>query len=71
LIVVDYNMFQFDWYREKLAEEHPRLVHLEHDDVPGFIEINLRLRSICTLSLADPQEIICTSSKYSFVNTEY
>jgi len=59
LIIVDDTMFQFDWYRERLSARFPSLVHLELDDVPGFIEANSNSRPICQVGLVNSTSPVC------------
>jgi hypothetical protein len=54
IVVIDANLFQFDWYREQLARDYPLLRHLTDDDLPGFIEINRQIRPVCEVSLVEP-----------------
>ncbi len=59
LVVVDDTMFQFDWYRERLSTLHPFLIHLEDDDVPGFVTGNLNNQSVCHVGLVSTPEVSC------------
>jgi hypothetical protein len=61
-IIVDDNMFQFDWYRETLKSRYPSLVDLGRDDVPGFIESNLPFRPVCHVALVSPASVECERS---------
>lgn len=59
LVVVDDTMFQFDWYRDRLSTLHTSLVHLEIDDVPGFVKENLNARAVCHVSLVSSPGSSC------------
>lgn len=54
IVVIDGNLFQFDWYREKLARDYSFLQHLTNDDLTGFIAINRQSRPVCEVSIAEP-----------------
>lgn len=58
-IIIDGNLFQFDWYREQLGRDFLTLQHLVQDDLPGFIEKNRQLRPLCEVSLATPGYLQC------------
>ncbi|MCA9939074.1 MAG: DUF2723 domain-containing protein [Anaerolineales bacterium] len=36
LILIDANLYAFDWYRRHLSHQHPDLTHLERDDLPAL-----------------------------------
>lgn len=59
LIVVDYNLFQFDWYRHRLQRDFPTLTTLEEDNLPQFKEQNRNRHAICEVSL-QPFALACT-----------
>jgi hypothetical protein len=59
LVLVDSNMFQFDWYRMRLGRLYPDLVHLERDDLEEFILFNKESRPICKVSLIQPLQNNC------------
>jgi hypothetical protein len=40
VILVDENLFAFDWYRARLQQRYPDLLRLAVDDVPGFVAAN-------------------------------
>ncbi|MEW5989442.1 MAG: hypothetical protein AB1791_22675, partial [Chloroflexota bacterium] len=52
LILVDSNLFAFDWYRQRLGRRYPTLHGLEKDDLDGFEEGNLPSHPLCRVSLA-------------------
>jgi hypothetical protein len=70
LIIVDQNMFQFDWYRSDLGSRYPSLLHLEADDLPGFVAANQLDRSICQVSLVTPPAVHCTSADDPIIESE-
>ncbi len=47
LILVDANLFAFDWYRSRLGQNHPALRSLEADDLAAFRQANGGLRPFC------------------------
>jgi hypothetical protein len=51
IIVVDENMFQFDWYRERLREGYPFLLVPLDDELDFFMIANRSGRPVCQLSL--------------------
>lgn len=50
-IVVDQNMFAFDWYRQNLTRQNPGLQATEFDDLAAFRQQNYQTRPICEVSL--------------------
>lgn len=50
LILINDNLFAFDWYRQRLGQHHPTLTHLTEDNLALFQAENGRLRPVCTLS---------------------
>jgi hypothetical protein len=61
LIVVDYNLFQFDWYRDHLSELFPGLKALESDAFNVFVEVNLKKYPVCELTLHETAELDCSA----------
>lgn len=59
VVLVDTNVFQFDWYRERLKLQNPHLKGLQEDDLVGFVNENRIVRPVCSGSLVDPEKIIC------------
>ena len=51
VILVDENLFAFDWYRSRLAHLNPRLNALAVDDLTAFQQENGAVRPICTASI--------------------
>ena len=60
VVLVDKNLFAFDWYRHRLARLNDDLVALAVDDVENFIEKNGLIRPICTVSFQNMQANSCT-----------
>lgn len=58
LILVDSNLFAFDWYRRRLGSQYTALAALQVDDVPAFRRANNH-RPVCEVDL-DPQQVDCT-----------
>jgi hypothetical protein len=63
IIVADVNLFQFDWYRERLGERYPELEHLAADDVAGFVAQNRLARPVCHLDLDAPTRRACVEAR--------
>lgn len=59
LILVDTNLFAFDWYRQRLARLYPQLTALQEDDVAGFHQENQRHQPVCEATIHQPQTLIC------------
>ena len=55
LLLVDSNLFAFDWYRQRLADQHPQLRQLAHDDLAAFQQAN---QPFCAVTL-NPPSIRC------------
>lgn len=55
ITIVDQNMFQFEWYRDRIRRLHPSLWVPAADDLAQFISQNRLSRPVCWLSLADEQ----------------
>lgn len=51
VILVDDQLFAFDWYRERLQVLYPDLQGLARDDVPAFRTVNARQRPVCAVVL--------------------
>ena len=51
LILVDANLFAFDWYRNRLQNHYPDLLRLEKDDLPAFRQTNEGLRPFCNATV--------------------
>lgn len=63
LVLVDYNLLAFHWYRKKLSERYPDLESLEEDNIVQFRTINSRLRPVCDVPLELSGMVICSSGK--------
>lgn len=62
LIVVDDQLFAFDWYRNRLQARYPELQGLAADDLPTFRDLNASQHPICTVKLAEAgisQQSLC------------
>lgn len=62
LVIVDDQLFAFDWYRSRLQTLYPRLQGLSKDDVPAFRTINASQQPICTVSLGEAGELTVRNS---------
>ncbi len=59
LIIVDFNLFQFKWYRDHLWERSPGLTRVDADDIETFIAVNSEKYDVCRLSLYYEQTLDC------------
>ncbi|MFT7587004.1 MAG: hypothetical protein ACI9EW_003444, partial [Cellvibrionaceae bacterium] len=59
IVVVDQNLFAFDWYRSRLATQHPSLQAIEVDNLTEFRRQNRQSRPVCEVSL-HPFALNCT-----------
>ncbi|VAW31218.1 hypothetical protein MNBD_CHLOROFLEXI01-2072, partial [hydrothermal vent metagenome] len=62
IIVVDDQLFAFDWYRARLQKLHPRLAGLATDDVPNFRAANASQRPTCTVKLSEANRPVAQKS---------
>lgn len=64
VIIVDANLFAFDWYRERLAQQQPDLFVPAADDLTAFEQSNAPTRPFCTVTLvAAPSQVLCTEER--------
>jgi len=59
LILVDTNLFAFDWYRQRLGWLYPQLTALQEDDVTRFHRENQHHLPVCETTIHQPQTIQC------------
>lgn len=59
LIIVDQNLFGFDWYRARLQRHYPELRGLGVNDWPAFLAANETERAVCAIALASDQPLFC------------
>ncbi|MCA9980885.1 MAG: DUF2723 domain-containing protein [Anaerolineales bacterium] len=59
LIIVDTDLFAFDWYRQRIQQRYPQLKALAEDDLPGFSDANQPDHPICTLTLTPEATAVC------------
>ncbi|HEX6383102.1 MAG TPA: DUF2723 domain-containing protein [Anaerolineae bacterium] len=57
LILVDRNLFAFDWYRQRLRRTDPELEGLDLDDLVRFQRYNKSERPVCSVSLITPGDV--------------
>ncbi|MGW8319342.1 MAG: glycosyltransferase family 117 protein [Candidatus Promineifilaceae bacterium] len=60
VVLVDADLFQFDWYRRRLTESHPELRGLGEDDLDRFETLNVSARPICHASLVRATPTLCS-----------
>ncbi len=51
VIIADANLFAFDWYRLRLAQQQPDLFVPATDNLPAFRRSNAATRPVCAVSL--------------------
>lgn len=61
LVIIDRDLFAFDWYRHQLQSQYPNLKHPIKDDLEGFEAQNRPLRPFCHVNL-NPQKVICVKN---------
>ena len=59
ILIVDQNLFAFDWYRARLASQYPQLKAVSIDDLPAFRLQNSQEHPVCETSL-HPFALSCT-----------
>lgn len=59
LILIDANLFAFDWYRERLAKRYPDVLGLGKDDLPDLRQLNEGKRPFCNASLTSMPQLDC------------
>jgi hypothetical protein len=59
LSLVDANLFQFDWYRQRLSKTIPSLHDWYKDDLRTFIGQTVQSRPVCVVSLLSTEENYC------------
>jgi hypothetical protein len=60
IVLVDRNLFAFDWYRPRLGRQYPDLLRLEVDDLTNFERENSH-RPFCDVSLASQPYLSCAT----------
>ncbi|MFQ5398411.1 MAG: protein O-mannosyl-transferase family [Anaerolineae bacterium] len=51
VVLVDADLFAFDWYRQRLGQQQPELTTLAADNLPAFKQENRRLHVVCEATL--------------------
>ncbi len=59
VILIDSNMFQFDWYRQQVSLNDLNLTHLEYDHLSSFIAANALKYPICRAALFPSGSLEC------------
>lgn len=62
VVLVDADLFQFDWYRRRLTKSHPELRGTGEDDLGRFETLNVSARPICHASLVSSMATLCSRS---------
>ena len=62
VIIADTSLFAFDWYRERLAAQHPALFVPAGDDLPALRQGNLATRPVCAVSLMTTPFLTCAEA---------
>jgi len=58
VILVDDQLFAFDWYRSRVKLLYPELKGLDVDDVPAFRTLNASQRPVCTVVLVEDEKLL-------------
>ena len=58
VILVDDQLFAFDWYRSRVKLLYPELQGLDVDDVPAFRTLNASQRPVCTVILVEDEKLL-------------
>lgn len=61
LVLVDGNLFAFDWYRQRLAMHYPGLTHLAEDDLAAFRN-QRNSRPVCEAILTTTPMLVCPTA---------
>jgi hypothetical protein len=59
IILVDTNLFAFDWYRQRLARLYPHLTALTVDDSVRFRQLNQTQQPVCEITIHQPETLVC------------
>ena len=59
VILIDSNMFQFDWYRQQLSSNYRNLTNLEYDHLSNFLAANSLKYPICRVELFPSSSLEC------------
>jgi len=62
LLLVDDQLFAFDWYRNRIKTIYPELQGLDADDMLTFRALNARQRPICTITLVEANRLLASNS---------
>lgn len=58
ILLIDSNMFQFDWYRQQIKEQNGDLKRLRNDSLADFISDNAANMPICRIS-SSKESLLC------------
>jgi hypothetical protein len=59
VILIDSNMFQFDWYRQQILTNGRNLTHLEYDQLSNFMSANALKYPVCRAALSPTSSLEC------------
>ena len=62
LVIVDSELFAFDWYRNRLQQQYPSLQGLAEDDVQNFTTVNRIQRAVCAVQLQEAGSIVAQNN---------
>ncbi len=60
LIIVDKDLLQFEWYRNRLVSNYPSLLGLDSDDLELFTSKNSLNHEVCFVNLEKSRQLICS-----------
>ncbi len=64
LLLVDTNLFQFEWYRQQISRIRPGLSHLENDHLTMFINSNSAKYPVCHIAFVTESKLKCSAGPY-------
>jgi hypothetical protein len=60
LLLIDKDLFQFDWYRQRLSNKYPLLLNLDRDDLEGFVSKNKEKQDVCLINIEHTIQPVCS-----------
>jgi hypothetical protein len=62
LLLIDKDLFQFDWYRQRIGNKYPLLLNIERDDLDGFVSKNSEKQDVCLINIEHTIQPVCSRS---------
>ncbi len=60
LLLIDKDLFQFDWYRQRLGDKYPLLLKLQRDDLDVFLSKISEKRDVCIINIENTLQRACS-----------